>query len=52
MTLNADIGQELVLSEILTCNANVEYLAKCGLSDATDHTTFWAEVSIKSYEDL
>jgi hypothetical protein len=47
MTLNADIVQELVLSEILTCNANVEYL-----SDATDHTTFWAEVSIKSYEDL
>jgi hypothetical protein len=52
MTLNVDAMQEHVLSEILTHNANVEYLAMCGLSSATDRATFWGKVPIVSYEDL
>lgn len=36
--------QERVLAEILSRNANSEYLRKCGLTGATDRATFGAKV--------
>ncbi|CAL4995699.1 unnamed protein product [Urochloa decumbens] len=53
MTSNADDVQERVLAEILTRNADAEYLAtKCGLAGATDRGSFRAKVPMVTYEDL
>ncbi|RCV42419.1 hypothetical protein SETIT_9G215200v2 [Setaria italica] len=53
MTTNVDAVQERVLEEILTSNADAEYLAKqCGLAGATDRATFRAKVPMVTYEDL
>ncbi|CAN6335486.1 unnamed protein product [Urochloa humidicola] len=53
VTANADTVQERVLAEILTRNAEAEYLRlKCGLAGATDRATFRAKVPMVEYEDL
>ncbi|CAL4925530.1 unnamed protein product [Urochloa decumbens] len=51
MTTDVDAVQERVLEEILSRNAEAEYLAvKCGLAGATDRAR--AKVPISTYEDL
>ncbi|CAL4989761.1 unnamed protein product [Urochloa decumbens] len=53
MTTNVDAAQERVLAEILSRNADAEYLAtKCGLAGATDRATFRAKVPMVTYDDL
>ncbi|XP_074581848.1 indole-3-acetic acid-amido synthetase GH3.8-like [Curcuma longa] len=52
MTADADAVQEKVLAEILTRNAETEYLRRYGLSGATDRDTFKAKVPVVTYEDL
>ncbi|CAL4911734.1 unnamed protein product [Urochloa decumbens] len=53
MTTDVDAVQERVLQEILSRNADAEYLAtKCGLAGATDRATFRAKVPMVEYEDL
>ncbi|TKW35616.1 hypothetical protein SEVIR_2G386500v4 [Setaria viridis] len=52
MTSDVDAVQERVLEEILTRNADTEYLIKCGLAGATDRATFRAKVPMATYEDL
>lgn len=52
MTKNCDAVQENVLCEILTQNAETEYLKKCNLGGATDRETFKSKVPVVSYEDL
>ncbi|CAL4917243.1 unnamed protein product [Urochloa decumbens] len=53
MTTDVDAVQERVLEEVLSRNAEAEYLAvKCGLAGATDRATFRAKVPISTYEDL
>ncbi|GJN12735.1 hypothetical protein PR202_ga31041 [Eleusine coracana subsp. coracana] len=52
MTSNVDAVQERVLAEILSRNAETEYLARCGLAGATDRAAFRAKVPVVTYEDL
>lgn len=52
MTLNTDPAQENVLAEILTQNAETEYLKRFGLNGATDRETFKSKVPVITYEDL
>ncbi|XP_042506968.1 probable indole-3-acetic acid-amido synthetase GH3.1 [Macadamia integrifolia] len=52
MTKNADAVQEKVLGEILTRNAETEYLRRFKLNGATDRETFKSKVPIITYEDL
>ncbi|KAK3146925.1 hypothetical protein QOZ80_3BG0275130 [Eleusine coracana subsp. coracana] len=52
MTSNVDAVQERVLAEILSRNAETEYLARCGLAGATDCAAFRAKVPVVTYEDL
>ncbi|RWW59817.1 hypothetical protein BHE74_00033234 [Ensete ventricosum] len=52
MTTNADAVQEKVLAEILTRNAETEYLRRYGLGGVTDRVTFKAKVPVVTYEDL
>ncbi|KAK9689044.1 hypothetical protein RND81_09G031000 [Saponaria officinalis] len=52
VTRNADGVQTRVLSEILTRNANVEYLQRHGLNGATDRDTFKKIIPVIKYEDL
>ncbi|KAL6595437.1 hypothetical protein ACP70R_047777 [Stipagrostis hirtigluma subsp. patula] len=52
MTSNVDAVQERVLAEILGRNADSEYLAKCGLTGATNRAAFRAKVPVVTYEDL
>ncbi|KAG6509692.1 indole-3-acetic acid-amido synthetase GH3.8-like [Zingiber officinale] len=52
MTANADAVQEKVLEEILTRNAETEYLRRYELGGATDRATFKAKVPVVTYEDL
>ncbi|XP_054811242.1 indole-3-acetic acid-amido synthetase GH3.6-like [Prosopis cineraria] len=52
VTSNADQVQGNVLSEILSRNANVEYLQRYGLNGATDSDTFKKRLPVISYEDL
>ncbi|RRT74185.1 hypothetical protein BHE74_00027432 [Ensete ventricosum] len=52
MTANADAVQEKVLAEILTRNADTEYLRRYGLGGATDRATFKAKIPVVTYEDL
>lgn len=51
-TRNADAVQERVLAEILSQNADAEYLRRFGLKGATDRDTFKALVPVVTYEDL
>ncbi|XP_074586405.1 indole-3-acetic acid-amido synthetase GH3.8-like [Curcuma longa] len=52
MTADADAVQEKVLEEILTRNAETEYLRRYELGGATDRATFKAKVPVVTYEDL
>lgn len=52
MTQNTDSVQERVLSEILSQNAETEYLKRFGLNGATDRQTFKSKVPVVTYEDL
>lgn len=52
VTSNPDNVQRQILSEILTQNANVEYLIRHGLSGYTDRETFKKLVPVVTYEDL
>ncbi|KAG6768139.1 hypothetical protein NC652_018931 [Populus alba x Populus x berolinensis] len=52
MTANVDLVQERVLEEILTSNAETEYLQKYHLNGATDRDTFKSKIPMVTYEDL
>ncbi|XP_075671985.1 indole-3-acetic acid-amido synthetase GH3.6 [Castanea sativa] len=52
VTANADKVQERVLGEILTRNANVEYLVKHGLKGHNDRETFKKVIPVSTYEDI
>ncbi|KAK4401714.1 putative indole-3-acetic acid-amido synthetase GH3.1 [Sesamum angolense] len=52
MTRNADSVQENVLAQILTRNAQTEYLQRYNLNGATDRETFKSKIPMVTYEDL
>ncbi|KAL6494661.1 hypothetical protein OROGR_031461 [Orobanche gracilis] len=52
MTRNADSVQENVLAQILTRNAQTEYLESFNLNGATDRETFKSKIPMVTYEDL
>lgn len=52
VTANADEVQKRVLGEILTRNANVEYLMKHGLKGHNDRETFKKVIPVSTYEDI
>ncbi|KAH0721930.1 hypothetical protein KY289_004974 [Solanum tuberosum] len=52
VTTNVDKVQKRVLHEILTRNANVEYLQRLNLNGHTDRETFKKVVPIITYEDI
>ena len=52
MTANVDLVQERVLKEILTSNAETEYLQKYQLNRATDRDSFKSKIPMVTYEDL
>ncbi|RWW71570.1 hypothetical protein BHE74_00020678 [Ensete ventricosum] len=52
MTVNADKVQEKVLAEILTQNAETEYLQRYKLGGATDRAAFKSKIPMVTYEDL
>ncbi|KAJ6361017.1 hypothetical protein OIU77_004947 [Salix suchowensis] len=53
VTCNADEVQRKVLAEILSRNANVEYLQRYGLDgNKADRDTFKKVMPVVSYEDL
>ncbi|XP_078155254.1 indole-3-acetic acid-amido synthetase GH3.8-like [Carex rostrata] len=52
MTMNADAVQERVLAEILSRNAETEYLKRYKLCGATDRASFKAKLPVVTYEDL
>ncbi|XP_077215377.1 putative indole-3-acetic acid-amido synthetase GH3.1 [Tasmannia lanceolata] len=52
MTRDADEVQERVLGEILSRNAETEYLRRYKLGGATDRETFKAKIPVVTYEDL
>lgn len=52
MTRNADAVQERVLGEILSQNAETEYLKRFGLNGATDRDSFKSKFPVVKYEDL
>lgn len=52
VTANADEVQKRVLAEILSCNANVEYLQRHGLNSHTDRETFKNTMPVITYEDI
>ncbi|XP_076921593.1 putative indole-3-acetic acid-amido synthetase GH3.1 [Bidens hawaiensis] len=52
MTRNADAVQEKVLAEILSRNAETEYLRLHNLAGASDRETFKSKVPMVTYEDL
>ncbi|PRQ48112.1 putative GH3 family protein [Rosa chinensis] len=51
-TKNTDAVQERVLIEILSRNAETEYLKRFGLNGATDRDTFKSKIPVVTYEDL
>ncbi|XP_054787144.1 probable indole-3-acetic acid-amido synthetase GH3.1 [Prosopis cineraria] len=51
-TRNADAVQEKVLAEVLTRNADTEYLKRFRLGGATDRTTFKSKLPVITYEDV
>ncbi|KAK9284580.1 hypothetical protein L1049_023756 [Liquidambar formosana] len=52
MTRNCDAVQEKVLAEILSQNAETEYLSRFGLGGSTDRDMFKSKVPVVTYEDL
>ncbi|XP_010271511.1 PREDICTED: probable indole-3-acetic acid-amido synthetase GH3.1 [Nelumbo nucifera] len=52
MTKNADSVQQKVLAEILTQNAETEYLRRYQLGGSTDRDTFKSKIPVITYEDL
>ncbi|KAM3342775.1 hypothetical protein P3S68_027741 [Capsicum galapagoense] len=52
MTRNVDSVQEKVLAEILSGNANTEYLQRFKLGGATDRDTFKSKVLLITYEEI
>ncbi|CAA0817435.1 Probable indole-3-acetic acid-amido synthetase GH3.1 [Striga hermonthica] len=52
MTRQAEEVQQNVLSQILTQNAETEYLKGLGLDGATDIETFKSKVPVVTYEDI
>ncbi|PHT62880.1 putative indole-3-acetic acid-amido synthetase GH3.1 [Capsicum annuum] len=52
VTTNVDEVQKRVLEEILTRNANVEYLQRLNLDGHTDRETFKKVVPVITYEDI
>ncbi|XP_047338173.1 probable indole-3-acetic acid-amido synthetase GH3.1 [Impatiens glandulifera] len=52
MTRNADAFQEKVLQEILTINAQTEYLQRFKLNGETDRKSFKSKLPAITYEDL
>ncbi|KAF5448227.1 hypothetical protein F2P56_028783 [Juglans regia] len=52
MTRNADAVQERILAEILSRNAETEYLNRFKLNGATDRKTFKSHIPMVTYEDL
>jgi auxin responsive GH3 family protein len=52
MTRNIDAVQERVLAEILSRNADTEYLRRFRLNGKTDRDTFKSNVPVVTYEDL
>ncbi|KAF6174035.1 hypothetical protein GIB67_020217 [Kingdonia uniflora] len=52
ITTNVDSVQEKVLAEILTQNANAEYLKRYNLGGATDRDTYKSKVPVITYENL
>ncbi|CAA0816264.1 Indole-3-acetic acid-amido synthetase GH3.6 [Striga hermonthica] len=52
VTKNADEVQERVLSEILSRNADVEYLRRYGLDGRTDRDTFKKTLPVVAYDDI
>ncbi|TYI02098.1 hypothetical protein ES332_A11G247600v1 [Gossypium tomentosum] len=52
MTKNVDSVQERILGEILSRNADTEYLKRFQLNGATDRDTFKSKVPVVTYEDL
>lgn len=52
ITRNAATFQETVLAEILSRNANSEYLQRYKLGGATDRETFKLKLPIITYEDI
>ncbi|EPS63059.1 hypothetical protein M569_11729, partial [Genlisea aurea] len=52
VTARADQVQELVLSEILSRNAGVEYLNRYGLDGRTDRQSFKTTLPVVNYEDI
>ncbi|CAK9161391.1 unnamed protein product [Ilex paraguariensis] len=52
VTNNAEEVQKQVLNEILSRNANVEYLTRHGLNGHRDHETFKKVMPVVTYEDL
>uniref|UniRef100_A0A5B6Z6D3 Putative GH3-1 n=1 Tax=Davidia involucrata TaxID=16924 RepID=A0A5B6Z6D3_DAVIN len=52
MTRNADSVQEKVLAEILSRNAETEYLRQFQLGGSTDRDTFKSKLPVVTYEDL
>ena len=52
MTKNVDSVQERVLGEILSRNAETEYLRRFQLKGATDRETFKSKIPVITYEDI
>ena len=52
ITRNCDSVQERVLAEILSRNAETEYLKRFQLNGATDRDSFKSKVPVVAYEDL
>lgn len=52
MTTNPDAVQENVLAEILSQNAETEYLKSFNLGGATDRKTFKSKIPMTTYEDI
>ena len=52
VTSNADEVQRQVLEEILSRNADVEYLKRHGLQGRTDRETFKHVMPVVTYEDI
>jgi auxin responsive GH3 family protein len=52
MTRNADAVQERVLAEILSRNAETEYLKRFKLDGATDRETFKTKIPVITYDDV
>uniref|UniRef100_M1CC69 GH3 family protein n=1 Tax=Solanum tuberosum TaxID=4113 RepID=M1CC69_SOLTU len=52
VTTNVDEVQKRVLHEILTRNANIEYLQRLNLNGRTDREAFKKVVPVITYEDI